>query len=182
MHFSFFKFYCFIDKFEDNFIKELPKNVSLIYRNYNKLIDIKTIKKIKNSCRKRNIKFYLSNNIKLAIKLNLDGVYLPSFNKSYYFNSFNLKQNFILMGSAHNCKEIRQKERQNVEIIFLSPIYQTKKKKPLGLYRFMNLMKLTEKKVICLGGINRNNLNTLKNLNIFAIGGISLFRKNINHE
>ena len=44
--------------------------------------DENLILKIKRYCKKKSIKFYLSNNIELAIKLNLDGAYIPSFNKS----------------------------------------------------------------------------------------------------
>ena len=40
--------------------------------------------------KKKGCNFFLSNNVKLAIKLKLDGVYLPSFNKS--FKPLNLKR------------------------------------------------------------------------------------------
>ena len=33
-------------------------------------------------CKLQKRKFYLANNLKLAKKLNLDGVYIPSFNKN----------------------------------------------------------------------------------------------------
>ena len=52
----------------------------------------------------------LSNNIKLSIKLDLDGAYIPAFNKDYHHLSYFLKKNFILIGSAHNLKEFRIKE------------------------------------------------------------------------
>ena len=70
-------------------------------------------------CKKRGIKFYLSNNIKLAIKLDLDGAYIPSFNKQIKHLSYSLKKNFDIVGSAHNLKEIRIKERQNVKKIYI---------------------------------------------------------------
>ena len=49
---------------------------------HQKKLDEKLILKIKNYCKKKLIKFYLSNNIQIAIKLNLDGAYIPSFNKN----------------------------------------------------------------------------------------------------
>ena len=42
---------------------------------------IETNLKLKKYCKKKGYKFFLSNNIKLAIKLDLDGAYIPSFNK-----------------------------------------------------------------------------------------------------
>ena len=43
-------------------------------------------------CKKKKIKFFLSNEIKLALKLDLDGVYLPSFNKCLRVNLHNAKK------------------------------------------------------------------------------------------
>ena len=41
------------------------------------------------------------------------------------------------MGSAHNIHEIRQKEKQNVELIFISPLFRTKNyKKGLGVIKY----------------------------------------------
>ena len=102
--------YYFINKFETNNIDKLDKKTTVIYRNYkSKNLDEKLILKIKKYCRKRKIKFYLSNNIKIAVKLDLDGAYIPSFNKSTKHLAFSLKKKFNIIGSAHNIKEIRNK-------------------------------------------------------------------------
>ena len=180
MHMNSFKFFCYIDRFDNSLINKLSKTTSVIYRNYNKHSDITTIIKIKNACKKRGIKFYLSNNIKLAMKLNLNGAYIPGFNKSLNFNSYNLKKNFELLGSAHNLKEIRLKELQNINIIFLSSLFTSKKnKRCLGIYKFLNLMKKTKKKIICLGGITQQNLKIIKTLNCHGVAAISLFSNEV---
>ena len=76
------KKYYFINKFDTNNIDKQDKQTAIIYRNYlTKTLDQTLILKIKKYCKKKSIKFYLSNNIKLAIKLDLDGAYIPSFNK-----------------------------------------------------------------------------------------------------
>ena len=92
MHFYNLKFYCFIDKYDKLLINNLKSNVSIIYRNYSPKCHLETIKKIKEICKKKGLKFYLSNNIKLAISLNLDGAYIPSFNKDLALNSFSFKK------------------------------------------------------------------------------------------
>ena len=62
--------YYFINKFDTNNIDKQSKETIIIYRNYTpEKVDEKQILKIKNYCKKKRIKFYLSNNIKLAIKL-----------------------------------------------------------------------------------------------------------------
>ena len=76
-------------------------------------------------CKKKKISFFLSNNIKLAIKLDLDGAYIPAFNTSFSHNSYSFKKKFKLVGSAHDLNEIRIKEKQNTDLIFLSPLLRT---------------------------------------------------------
>ena len=121
MHINKITKYYFINKFETNNIDNQDKKTAIIYRNYSsKIINKELILKIKNYCKKKGIKFYLSNNIKLAIKLNLDGAYIPSFDRGFEHLSYSLKKNFIIIGSAHNIKELRNKEKQNVKKIFLS--------------------------------------------------------------
>ena len=124
----------------------------------------------------------MANNIKIALQLDLDGIYIPSFNKELKINNFTKKKKFKILGSAHNISEIRQKEKQRVSCIFLSPVFITKKSnKFLGIHKFNNLKKYTKKKIICLGGINKNNLNKIKLLNIYGLSSVSLFKQNIKY-
>ena len=167
--------YYFINKFETNNIDKLDKQTIIIYRNYSlKTLDEKLILKIKKYCKKKGNKFYLSNDICLANKLNLDGAYIPSFNKTTRHLAFSYKQNFNIVGSAHNLKEIKIKEKQNVNKIFLSSLFK-KNKNYLGINKFKLLSKLTSKKIVVLGGISKKNLKKLKILNQSEFAGISYF-------
>ena len=115
--------------------------------------------------------------MKLALNLNLDGVYIPSFNQDLNYCKYNLKKKFLILGSAHNIFEIRIKEKQNVEVIFLSPLFKTKDyKKSLDIIKFNILSQNTNKKVIALGGINKKNINKLKIANAYGFSGISYFK------
>ena len=167
--------YYFINKFDTNNIDKQDKLTTIIYRKYpSNQPDENLILKIKRYCKKKSIKFYLSNNIELAIKLNLDGAYIPSFNKSLKHLSFSLKKNFEIVGSAHSLKEIRTKEIQNVSKIFLSSLFK-KNKNYLGINKFKFLAKHTTKKVIALGGISQRNKKKLSLLNQSDFEGISYF-------
>ncbi len=147
----------------------------VIYRNYySETVNEKLILKIKNYCKKKRIKFYLSNNIQIAIKLNLDGAYIPSFNKNTKHLSYSFKKNFKIVGSAHNLREIRTKETQKVDKIFLSSLFK-KNKNYLGINKFKLLSKMTRKEVVVLGGISKKNLKRLKILNLSEFAGISYF-------
>ena len=169
------KKYYFINKFETNNIDKQDKQTVIIYRNYStKTISEELVLKIKKYCKKRRIKFYLSNNIKLAIKLNLDGAYIPSFNKSTLHLSYSFKKDFDIVGSAHNIKEIRIKESQSVKKIFLSSLFK-KNKNFLGINRFKSLASHTKKKIVVLGGISNKNKKKLSLVNQSNFAGISYF-------
>ena len=169
--------YYFINKFETNNIDKLDKQTIVIYRNYNsKSLNKEPILKLKKYCQERRIKFYLSNNVKLAMTLNLDGVYIPSFNKSTKHLSFSFKKKFSLIGSAHNIREIKIKEIQKVNKIFISSVFK-KNKNYLGINKFKLISNLTKKKVVALGGISKENINKLKLLNITEFAGISYFEQ-----
>ena len=179
MKHSFSKIYHFIDDFKEKDFEYLPKNIALIYRNYEKKPSKPLITKIRNCCKKRRIKFYLANDYKMAVNLNLDGVYLPSFNKQIKFNIFSKRKNFLILGSAHNTQEIIIKQKQGCKLIFLAPIFKVNKKKHfLGINKFNQLS--TNKKIgfIALGGINSLNIKKINLLNCYGFAGVSWIKKN----
>ena len=177
MHYNFRTKYYFIDTFDTKNIDKIDKQTVVIFRNYlPKQTDEALLLKIKKYCKKKKIKFYLSNNIKLAIKLNLDGAYIPSFNKKFSHLNYSLKTKFEIVGSSHNIKEIRIKETQQVKKIFISSLFK-KNKNYLGLNKFKLLCSLTKKQTIALGGISENNLTKLRLLKFPEFAGISYFKE-----
>ena len=168
--------FTFISKFNKEQIMKLDQNIGIIFRNYNENIKKDKILEIKNFCKISNRQFFLANNLKLAINLNLNGAYIPAFNKNLNILKYTRRQNFLLLGSAHNINEIKVKEKQGIEIIFLSPLFKTKNyKQALKVIKFNILAKKTKKKIIALGGINKKNLNHLKITNAYGYSGISYF-------
>ena len=175
MHINMMRKYYFINKFDTNNIDKQDKQTTIIYRNYSsKPTDQRLILKIKKYCKQKSIKFYLSNNIKLAIKLDLDGAYIPSFNNNFKHLAYSYKKNFKLVGSAHNLKEIKIKENQNVSKIFLSSLFK-KNKNFLGINKFKLLSKLTMKNIVVLGGISYKNKKKLSLIGLSDFAGISYF-------
>ena len=174
MHVNLPSKYYFINKFDTNIIDKLDKDTGIILRNYSSENDIDTILNLKKYCKKKGYKFYLSNNVRLALNLNLDGAYIPSFNKDTKHLSFSLTKKFLILGSAHNNKELKTKEKQLVKIVFLSSIFK-KNKNYLGLNKFKLLAKLTSIKVVALGGISNNNIKKLDLLDCFGFAGITYF-------
>ena len=170
----------FIDRYNIEELTNLEKNIDLIFRNYNKSLKIDEIQSIQKFCKTNKRNFYLSNNVKLALKLRLNGVYIPSFNKNLNFASkYSLPSNFEIIGSAHNINQIRIKKLQRCSKIFLSPIFKSKKnQKFLSIlkFNFMTMFKNTD--FIALGGINENNYKKLKLTKVIGFAGISWIKKN----
>ena len=175
MHYQVPTKYYFINSLDTNLIHKQDQSTAIIYRNYNDhIVHRELILKIKKICKKRSIKFFLANNVKLAINLDLDGAYIPSFNKNFSHLNYSFKKNFLLIGSAHNLKEIRVKELQKVRAIFISSLFK-RNKNYLGVNRFKLISNLTKKRVEALGGISKKNLKIIKLLSINYFGGISFF-------
>jgi len=110
------------------------------------------------------------------MNLNLNGVYLPSFNKSCQHLFFNYKKGFEIIGSAHSFKEIKIKEMQRVNKIFLSSLFKDNENY-LGLNKFKLLSKFTKKKIIALGGMSGQNIKKLNLTDVTGYSGISIFKK-----
>ena len=179
MHNKFPKIFYFIDKFNKDDIKNLDKSIGIIYRNYKNEYSLDLVKKIKKICGYYDNKIYIANNLKLAQKLNLNGVYIPAFNKKLSYRNLNLKKNFLILGSAHNIAEIKIKEKQGCEYIFLSPIFKTNKSKFfLNTVKFNYLSNFTKAKIIALGGINSKNIKKIKSTKASGFASISYIKKN----
>ena len=169
--------YYFIDNFDTKNIDKVDKQTVVIFRNYElKKKDEVLLLKIKKICKKKKLKFYLSNNIKLALKLNLDGAYIPSFNKSFNHLNYSLKKEFEIIGSAHNINEIRVKEIQRVKKIFISSLFKMNKNY-LGINKFKLICALTKKRTVALGGISKKNIKKLRLVNSPDFAGISYFKE-----
>ena len=167
----------FINKFEKKTIYNLVKNIHIIYRNYDRKYNIKEIVEIKKICKLKRRKFFLANNLKLAVNLNLDGVYIPSFNKKIIPKK-SIKKDFYILGSAHNLKEISEKRKQGVDFLFISPIFKIKKKKNfLGPSKYNILAYHFNNRTVALGGINKVNINMIKKINCYGFASISYIEK-----
>ena len=174
------KIYCYINGYNLTELSKLSNNINLIYRNYDEKNNVNTVLKLRDFCRKTKRKLFISNNIKLALSLKLNGIYIPSYNKkiNYYF-AINKPSNFSVIGSAHNIKEMLIKEKQGCKEIFVSSIFKIQKsKKFLGIVKFNLLANKSKQKIIALGGINENNYKRLKLTNSVGFACISWAKKN----
>jgi len=170
--------YYFINSFNGNEIKNLNRKISLIYRNYDDKISLEVIRNIRDICIQQKRKFYISNNLKIAKNLNLDGVYVPSFNNLLNFQNLSTRKNFKIIGSAHNKIQLINKRKQGCIEVFISPIFRTKKTKFfLDVSRFNQISNSSDLKIIALGGINSSNFYKLKMIQCYGFAAIGWIKK-----
>ena len=179
--FSFKKRYYFIiENIKDINLNVLKKRnkFTIIYRTKSKSENLTELLLFRKKCKLKTIEFYVANNLNLAIRLNSDGVYLSSYNKS--FKALYLKRsNFKIIGSAHSNKEIYLKITQGCKTIFFSKLFLVdydKRSKFLGIVKFNQLLK-NNKNLIPLGGINQRNLTSLKTVNSHGLALMSEIKK-----
>jgi len=177
MHKTLPKFYIFVEKYDSQIFKNNITNLGVIYRNYNAKNREIELTKIANKCKKKRWCLFISNDIKLTLKFKADGIYIPSFNKAKKFLNLENKK-LKIIGSVHNQLEIHNKLMQKCKIIFLSPLYKTKKvKKILGIHKFNFLARSNKINFCALGGINNDNIKKLSLLFVSGMGGIKIFKK-----
>ena len=169
--------FIFLDQYNNQIFKNNNTNIGIIYRNYNDPKRETELIKIAKACKKKRYQLFVSNDIKLALKVRADGIYIPSFNKTKKFLNLEMK-NLTILGSAHNQKEIWEKISQKCQAIFLSPIFYVEKSMNfLNVYKFNYLSRSNKVNILALGGITENNIRKLKLLHIKGLGGIGLFKK-----
>ena len=174
------KKYYFISNFDQNIENKLKKynNIGIIY----KPKDHKNPKLLKKIFRSNlTNKIYLNSVIKYSPGLKIQGIYIPSSNKNILYNCNLFRFRYLILGSAHNLKEIFQKIRAGCDIIFLSNIYKTSshpdKKNSIGLLRFLNIKnQIKNASIYALGGVTKKKYSSLNCIiKNFGYGGISSF-------
>jgi thiamine-phosphate pyrophosphorylase len=172
-------YYFIIESIRDINLKEIKKSsrINIVYRSKN-IENIEKLIKFRKSCQTKNIKFIISNNIKLMIMLKADGLYISANNKN--LNTAKYKHsNYKIIGGAHNVKEINLKKKQGCTEIFFSRLFSTKyqhKRSFLGVVKFNFLKNARRESLIPLGGINLNNLNKLNMVKCNSIAISSLVK------
>ena len=174
-NFYFFK-YRLTNENKKNIIKF--KNLSIIYanneftKNYKEFIDILKF------CKNKKIKIYYKDDVRKALKYNLNGVYLSGSNKKFLFliNNLNKKLNFKIIGGAHNQNEYFFKKKQMCEDVFFSPLFKNEKynqSQILNICKFNLMSKEWRCNLFALGGVNSSNLKKVSMTKSQGAGFIS---------
>ena len=158
--------FIFLDQYNNKIFENNNTNIGVIYRNYNDPKREIELTKIAKACKKKRYQIFVANDIKLALKIKADGIYIPSFNKTKKFRNLENKK-LMILGSAHNKKEIHEKILQKCQAVFLSPVFYVEKSTNfLNVHQFNSLSRSSKINIFALGGINEHNVNKLRLLYI----------------
>jgi len=163
------KYFLIIENIKDISLENIKKRFkfNIIYRNNKKLEDLHRLRIFRKECKSKDIKFFVANDYNLSSKLKADGIYLSAYNKDLKYLNY-MKSNFIIIGAAHNIKEINLKIKQGCKYILLSRLFQVSYKPEmnyLGINKFNFYASNIFKKIVALGGINTSNINKMKIVN-----------------
>lgn len=152
------------------------KNISIIYNTLNNNEVLNELSKIQLFCKTNNIKLYIKNNHKLAIKIKADGIFLNQEFKGKLLIDYK-KLNFKTIIGVHSQKEYYQKKKEVFNDTIISPIYYNYKysiNKILNPIKF-NLLSLGwSTRKYALGGVNLINLKRTYLTKCYGVGFISL--------
>ena len=170
----------------------MPKNSAIIIREYDLEEKNREIfaKKIVALARPLGLKILVGKDLSLAKKIKADGVHFSDFDKLplQFFQQKNFPEKFIFSFSCHNLKSALKAQKSGFDIIFISPIFPTTSHlntKNMGLKNLSKISLKTKSTPYCessfyaLGGINSQNLSSIRKLNLAGFGAISLF---LNHS
>ena len=90
----------FLDQYNSQTFENNNTNLGVIYRNYNDPKRETELIKIAKACKKKRYQLFVSNNIKLALKVRADGIYIPSFNRTKKFFNLEKKKSYNFRLSA----------------------------------------------------------------------------------
>ena len=175
------KYFFIIENIKDIDLKNIKKSnkFNIIYRSSKIAKNLEELLRFRNACKTKNIGFYVSNNIKLAVFLRADGIYISAYNKDLTFTRFKHSK-FKIIGSAHNIKELKLKKLQGCTKIIFSRLFLTSYKNKngfLGIVKFNLLSLLIKENLVPLGGIRLSNLNKLNIVRCNTIALLSEIKK-----
>ncbi len=173
-------------------IASLPKNSAIIIREYD--LDKKSreifARKVVSLARPRGLKILVGKDLKLAREIKADGVHFSDFDRltPQFFKKKSFPKKFIFSLACHSFKSILRVGKLRADLVFISPIFPTTSHSDAKIFGLHNLAKIAVKTkkpsyvlppVFALGGVNLENIKSIRKLGISGFGGIELFTKNL---
>ena len=131
---------------------------------------------INNLCKKYNSLFIINDRIDIALASNADGVHLGQDDLDVKAARQILGNSKIIGKTASDEKDISDALIDGCDYIGIGPVFKSltkKDKKPLGIEKIMSLTKELKIPWFAIGGINKDNIKSLKKFGIRKVALVS---------
>lgn len=177
----------------DKTIQSLPRNSTIVIREYDleKKLREEFARKIIQLARPKQLKILLGKDFELARKIKANGVHFSDLSKVplQFLKKKSFPKNFVFSISCHSFKSFLKVQKLKPDIIFVSPIFATTSHIGATTFGLKNLAKISFKakkpkyferwvyapQIFALGGINLNNIKSVRKLAISGFAAIDLF-------
>jgi len=128
-------------------------------------------------CKETNVLFILNDYVDVALEINADGVHLGQSDMSIKAArkiSNKKNKNLIIGISTHSVEQAVQADKEDVDYITIGPIYKTRVKDyTVGTNIINQIINKINKPLIAIGGINKNNIDSVLEQGVKSIAVIS---------
>ena len=143
--------------------------------------------KAKAMCETYNIPLIINDRLDIALAINADGIHIGQQDMPYAIVRKLLGKDKIIGLSVSNKKQALVANTLNVNYIGLSPVFTTATKtkdlaKPLGINGLKHIKTISNKPIICIGGITINNTPELLQHGANGIAVVTAISKAKNPE
>ena len=122
-----------------------------------------------------DVKIIINSRLDVALLLNLDGVHLPE--NGLPIEPIKKKFPNLIVGKSCHCLECGLKAYQDgADYVFISPIFYVEgKAPPIGVEKLKEMVDKLPLPVYALGGINRQNIQSVLDAGVYGIASIRYF-------
>jgi thiamine-phosphate pyrophosphorylase len=143
--------------------------------------------KVKKLCLHYNIPLIINDRLDIALAVNAEGLHIGQKDIPYKIARKVLGKNKIIGLSVSNINEAIEANKTDVDYIGLSPVFSTTTKTtdlatPMGIKGVIMIKKISNKPIICIGGINANNTTDLLLNGADGIAVVSSISKAVDPE
>ena len=130
----------------------------------------------------RGLKVLISNDVRLAHRLGADGVHLSQakWRQGHWRRTLSMrKPSFIITAALHPAKALRSGEQHGPDAVLVSPVFVTESHPdvaPIGIFRFLALVKSSPRPIIALGGMTADTVRRLKGGQVYGVAAIGAWR------
>ncbi len=125
-------------------------------------------------CRENNVLFIVNDYLDIALEIGADGVHLGQSDIPINEARKICEDKLIIGLSTHSVEQAVKADKEDVDYITIGPIFKTRAKDfTVGISIIKDILKKIKKPLIAIGGINRDNIDSVLGQGVKSVAVIS---------